>query len=89
MNATVLIQNITGTTPITILKGNSIMMNFMTKAYVTAQVKAQTFAQDNRGSIIEYVMIIALAGVFIGLAKPELTTLISETIAAAKKSVTP
>ncbi len=87
MNATVLIQNITGTTPITILKGNSIMMNFMTKAYVTAQVKAQTFAQDNRGSIIEYVMIIALAGVFIGLAKPELTSIITETVTKAKTAI--
>ncbi|SUB31780.1 pilin protein, major subunit [Yersinia pseudotuberculosis] len=65
------------------------MMNFMTKAYVTAQVKAQAFAQDNRGSIIEYVMIIALAGVFIGLAKPELTTLIKEAVVAAKASISP
>ncbi|AXY34397.1 hypothetical protein [Yersinia pseudotuberculosis] len=65
------------------------MMNFMTKAYVTAQIKAQAFAQDNRGSIIEYVMIIALAGVFIGLAKPELIKLVNETIAAAKLSIAP
>ncbi|ABS47982.1 MULTISPECIES: hypothetical protein [Yersinia pseudotuberculosis complex] len=65
------------------------MMNFMTKAYVTAQVKAQAFAQDNRGSIIEYVMIIALAGVFIGLAKPELKELIENTISAAKTSIAP
>ncbi|AIN15043.1 pilin protein%2C major subunit [Yersinia pseudotuberculosis] len=63
------------------------MMNFMTKAYVTAQVKAQTFAQDNRGSIIEYVMIIALAGVFIGLAKPELTSIITETVTKAKTAI--
>ncbi len=62
-------------------------MNFMTKAYVTAQVKAQTFAQDNRGSIIEYVMIIALAGVFIGLAKPELTSIITETVTKAKTAI--
>ncbi|CNG29373.1 hypothetical protein [Yersinia similis] len=65
------------------------MMNFMTKAYVTAQVKAQAFAQDNRGSIIEYVMIIALAGVFIGLAKPELKGLIESTISVAKTSIAP
>ncbi|WP_016582375.1 hypothetical protein [Yersinia pestis] len=63
------------------------MMNFMTKAYVTAQVKAQAFAQDNRGSIIEYVMIIALAGVFIGLAKPELTSIITETVTKAKTAI--
>ncbi|PSH11410.1 pilus assembly protein [Yersinia pseudotuberculosis] len=65
------------------------MMNFMTKAYVTAQVKAQAFAQDNRGSIIEYVMIIALAGVFIGLAKPELTGIITDTVAKTKAAIAP
>ena len=65
------------------------MMNFMTKAYVTAQVKAQAFAQDNRGSIIEYVMMIALAGVFIGLAKPELTDIITDTVAKTKAAIAP
>ena len=65
------------------------MMNFMTKAYVTAQVKAQAFAQDNRGSIIEYVMIIALAGVFFCLAKTELTDIITDTVAKTKAAIAP
>lgn len=65
------------------------MMNLITTGYVTAQVKAQAFMQDNRGSIIEYVMIIALAGVFIGLAKPELTILVNDTISSAKAAIQP
>ncbi|CNE57841.1 pilin protein%2C major subunit [Yersinia rohdei] len=65
------------------------MMNLITKGYVTAQVKTQEFMKDNRGSIIEYVMIIALAGVLITAASPTLQSLVTDLVAAAKKSVTP
>ena len=46
------------------------MMDLITKGYVVTQLKTQEFLKDNRGSIIEYVMVIALAGVFITLARP-------------------
>ena len=64
------------------------MMNLMTKAYVTAQVNAQEFLKDNRGSIIEYVMIIALAGILISAAKGPLETLVKDLVASAKATVT-
>ena len=64
------------------------MMNLMTKAYVTAQVNAQEFLKDNRGSIIEYVMIIALAGILITAAKEPLEMLVKDLVASAKATVT-
>lgn len=64
------------------------MINLMTKGYVTAQVNAQEFLKDNRGSIIEYVMIIALAGILITAAKEPLTTLVTDLVLTAKESVT-
>ncbi|CNH02889.1 pilin protein%2C major subunit [Yersinia thracica] len=64
------------------------MMNLITKGYVTAQVNAQEFMKDNRGSIIEYVMIIALAGILITAAKGPLTTLVTDLVASAKDTVT-
>lgn len=60
----------------------------MTKGYVAAQVNAQKFLKDNRGSIIEYVMIIALAGILITAAKEPLTTLVTDLVQTAKESVT-
>ncbi len=63
------------------------MMKLMMKGYVAAQLKTEEFLKDNRGSIIEYVMVIALAGVLIAIAKPELETLIKELTTAAKVSM--
>ena len=63
------------------------MMDLITKGYVVTQLKTQEFLKDNRGSIIEYVMVIALAGVFIGLAKPTLTELVKDTVASTKSAV--
>ena len=60
------------------------MMKLMMKGYVAAQLKTEEFLKDNRGSIIEYVMIIALAGVLITAATPSLKTLITELTVAAK-----
>lgn len=65
------------------------MMNLMTKGYVAAQLNTQAFLKDNRGSIIEYVMIIALAGILITAAKQPLTDLVTNLVGEAKKSVTP
>ncbi|MDN0112757.1 pilus assembly protein [Yersinia mollaretii] len=65
------------------------MMNLITKGYVAAQLNTQAFLKDNRGSIIEYVMIIALAGILITAAKPQLTALVNDLVTAAKDSVTP
>ncbi|QKJ01832.1 hypothetical protein [Yersinia mollaretii] len=64
------------------------MMNLITKGYVAAQLNTQAFLKDNRGSIIEYVMIIALAGVLIAAAKPTLVTLVNDLTTQAKGSVT-
>ncbi|AIN17905.1 putative pilin protein, major subunit [Yersinia rochesterensis] len=64
------------------------MMNLITKGYVTTQINAQQFMKDNRGSIIEYVMIIALAGILITAAKGPLTVLVTDLVASAKATVT-
>ncbi|HHL2561918.1 TPA: pilus assembly protein [Yersinia enterocolitica] len=64
------------------------MMNLMTKGYVAAQVNAQEFLKDNRGSIIEYVMIIALAGILIAAARTPLTELVNELVKEARAAVT-
>lgn len=66
-----------------------IMMNSITKGYVTAQLNAQEFMKNQRGSIIEYVMVIALAGILITAAKEPLTTLVTELVDKAKTSVNP
>ncbi|CNK45111.1 pilin protein%2C major subunit [Yersinia mollaretii] len=65
------------------------MMNLITKGYVAAQLNTQAFLKDNRGSIIEYVMIIALAGILITAAKQPLTDLVTNLVGEAQKSVTP
>ncbi|WP_392433318.1 pilus assembly protein [Yersinia sp. HM-2024] len=64
------------------------MINLITKGYVAVQVNAQEFLKDNRGSIIEYVMIIALAGILITAAKDPLTKLVTDLVAAAQVAVT-
>ncbi|MDN0108341.1 pilus assembly protein [Yersinia rochesterensis] len=64
------------------------MMNLITKGYITAQINAQQFMKDNRGSVIEYVMVIALAGLLITAIKTPLTTLATELMDAAKKAAT-
>lgn len=63
-------------------------MNKMTKGYVTVQLKTQEFLKDNRGSVIEYVMVIALAGILVASVQSPLNGLVTELVAAAKKSVT-
>lgn len=65
------------------------MINLITKGYVSAQLKTEEFIKDNSGSIIEYVMIIALAGILITAAKTPLTTLVTDLVTAAQESVTP
>ncbi|WP_145521038.1 pilus assembly protein [Yersinia mollaretii] len=65
------------------------MMNLITKGYVAAQLNTQAFLKDNRGSIIEYVMIIALAGILITAAKQPLTDLVTNLVDEAQKSVAP
>ncbi|QHB33964.1 hypothetical protein F0T03_18580 [Yersinia canariae] len=56
------------------------MMNLITKAYVTAQVNAQTFMKDNRGTVIEYVMIIAVAATLLALVKTPLKDIVETTM---------
>ncbi|WP_145515414.1 pilus assembly protein [Yersinia aleksiciae] len=63
------------------------MMNLITKGYITAQLKTQEFMKNNRGSIIEYVMVIALAGLLITAAKQPLTDLVTQLVANAQKAV--
>ncbi|MFW5389492.1 pilus assembly protein [Yersinia sp. 2542 StPb PI] len=65
------------------------MMDLITKGYVVTQLKTQEFLKDNRGSIIEYVMVIALAGVFITLARPTLITLVQGAIDSARTAIAP
>ena len=62
-------------------------MDLITKCYVVTQLKTQEFLKDNRGSIIEYVMVIALAGVFITLARPTLIELVEGAVASAQTAV--
>lgn len=62
-------------------------MDLITKGYVVTQLKTQEFLKDNRGSIIEYVMVIALAGVFITLARPTLIELVEGAVASAQTAV--
>ncbi|CNI66315.1 hypothetical protein [Yersinia intermedia] len=63
------------------------MMDLITKGCVATLLKTRGFLKDTRGSIIEYVMVIALAGVFIGLAKPTLTDLVKNTVESTKSAV--
>ena len=63
------------------------MMNLMTKGYVAAQVNVQKFLKNNRGSIIEYVMVIALAGVLIAAAKQPLTEMTKKLVTDTQAEV--
>ncbi|HEG0621126.1 TPA: hypothetical protein SB604_002563 [Yersinia enterocolitica] len=63
------------------------MMNLMTKGYVAAQVNVRKFLKDNRGSIVEYVMVIALAGVLIAAAKTPLTEMTTKLMTDTEKVV--
>lgn len=56
------------------------MMNLITKAYVTAQINAQAFMKDNRGTVIEYVMIIAVAATLLALVKTPLKDIVETTM---------
>ncbi|WP_145570352.1 pilus assembly protein [Yersinia bercovieri] len=63
------------------------MMNLITKGYIATQLKTEEFMKDNRGSIIEYVMIIALAAILIASAKGSLEEMVNSVIKAAKDAV--
>lgn len=55
-------------------------MNLITKGYVTAQVNVQEFMKDNRGTVIEYVMIIAVAATLLALVKTPLKEIVDSTM---------
>ncbi|CNG89653.1 hypothetical protein ACX1HO_07175 [Yersinia enterocolitica] len=63
------------------------MMNLITKGYVTAQVNVQEFMQDKRGTVIEYVMIIAVAALLLSLVKTDLKTIVVKTMTDIKELV--
>ncbi|CNF54461.1 pilin protein%2C major subunit [Yersinia enterocolitica] len=56
------------------------MMNLITKGYVIAQVNAQQFIKDNRGTVIEYVLIIAVAASLLALVKTPLKEIVDTSI---------
>ncbi|EPZ8124082.1 hypothetical protein ACXV6R_001906 [Yersinia enterocolitica] len=58
------------------------MMNLITKGYVTAQVNAQKFLKDNRGTVIEYVLIIAVAASLLALVKTPLKGIVDTSMAS-------
>ncbi|CNF57644.1 pilin protein%2C major subunit [Yersinia bercovieri] len=64
------------------------MMNLITKGYIATQLKTEEFMKDNRGSIIEYVMIIALAGVLITATTEPLKNMVNTLLKAAESAVT-
>ncbi len=61
------------------------MMNLITKGYVTAQVNAQKFLKDNRGTVIEYVLIIAVAASLLALVKTPLKSIVDTTMTNIKE----
>ncbi|ADZ43825.1 TPA: hypothetical protein ACPZFU_003599 [Yersinia enterocolitica] len=61
------------------------MMNLITKGYVTAQVNAQKFLKDNRGTVIEYVLIIAVAASLLALVKTPLKDIVDTSILNIKE----
>ncbi|MFA3762504.1 pilus assembly protein [Yersinia sp. 2544 StPb PI] len=63
------------------------MMDLINKGCVATRLKTRGFLKDTRGSIIEYVMVIALAGVFITLARPTLIELVNGAVASARTAV--
>nr|CBX72459.1 unknown protein [Yersinia enterocolitica W22703] len=60
-------------------------MNLITKGYVTAQVNAQKFLKDNRGTVIEYVLIIAVAASLLALVKTPLKDIVDTSILNIKE----
>jgi hypothetical protein len=64
------------------------MTQLITKGYVAAQVNTQAFLKDNRGSVIEYVLVVALAAGLIAFAKAPLGEIVTSTVAAVKTVVT-
>ncbi|MBX9486397.1 hypothetical protein J8Z82_00525 [Yersinia enterocolitica] len=60
------------------------MMNLITKGYVTAQVNAQKFLKDNRGTVIEYVLIIAVAASLLALVKTPLKDIVGTSMTNIK-----
>ncbi|MGE4704719.1 hypothetical protein [Yersinia enterocolitica] len=63
------------------------MMNLITKGYVAAQVNAQKFLKDNRGTVIEYVLIIAVAASLLALVKTPLKEVIETSMTNIKEMV--
>ncbi|CRY13790.1 hypothetical protein [Yersinia enterocolitica] len=63
------------------------MMNLITKGYVTAQVNAQQFIKDNRGTVIEYVLIIAVAASLLALVKTPLKDIVDTSMTNIKEMV--
>ncbi|CNL49914.1 hypothetical protein [Yersinia kristensenii] len=63
------------------------MMNLITKGYVAAQVNAQEFMKDKRGTVIEYVMIIAVAALLLSLVKTDLKTIVETAMTDIKALV--
>ncbi|CRY14598.1 hypothetical protein [Yersinia enterocolitica] len=63
------------------------MMNLITKGYVTAQVNAQQFIKDNRGTVIEYVLIIAVAASLLALVKTPLKEIVDASMTNIKEMV--
>ncbi|HDL7750772.1 TPA: hypothetical protein PXP51_003170 [Yersinia enterocolitica] len=61
------------------------MMNLITKGYVTAQVNAQKFLKDNRGTVIEYVLIIAVAASLLALVKTPLKEIVDTSMTSIKE----
>ncbi|HEN3647831.1 TPA: hypothetical protein U5E43_003988 [Yersinia enterocolitica] len=60
------------------------MMHLITKGYVTAQVNAQKFLKNNRGTVIEYVLIIAVAASLLALVKTPLKEIVETSITNIK-----
>ncbi|MBW5811739.1 hypothetical protein H0I68_08870 [Yersinia kristensenii] len=63
------------------------MMNLITKGYIAAQVNAQEFMKDKRGTVIEYVMIIAVAALLLSLVKTDLKTIVETAMTDIKALV--
>ncbi|UIN00350.1 hypothetical protein [Yersinia ruckeri] len=57
------------------------MKNVMTKAYVSSQIKIKEFAKNNKGTIIEYVLIAAFSAAIMTTFKTEISGLVTDLIA--------
>ncbi|AJI96439.1 putative pilin protein, major subunit [Yersinia ruckeri] len=57
------------------------MQNVITKAYVSTQMKIEEFAKNNKGTIIEYVLIAAFSAAIMTTFKTEVTALVNDLIA--------